>query len=167
MTMGSERELTPASTPQPSYTPVSIWWACWAGTWTAIVASGVAYLIAHRSTPPVRLRGLGLSLSAVALLHFYWTSVQFGTMIGAIMPGDAEYWIMGTYLPCGMALFHASNSRFYHVAKLQEGYIICSSGQAGSSDSKGKRRGVAWFRRLAYATQILVLVAVASLTQAW
>ncbi|KAL7649202.1 hypothetical protein ACMYSQ_012429 [Aspergillus niger] len=164
--MGSELGITAASMPQPAYTPVSIWWTCWAGTWTVIVASGVAYLIAHRNTPPLLLRGLGLSLSAVVLLHVYWASVQFGTMIGTIMPGDAEYWIMGTYLPCGIALFHASNSRFYHVAKLQEDYVIRSCGGIDlSSTSRGKLGAVDRFRRLAYTTKILVLVTVASLVQ--
>ncbi|GLA10376.1 hypothetical protein AnigIFM60653_004275 [Aspergillus niger] len=164
--MGSELGVTAASMPQPAYTPVSIWWTCWAATWTVIVASGMAYLIAHRSTPPLLLRGLGLSLSAVVVLHVYWASVQFGTMIGTIMPGDAEYWIMGTYLPCGIALFHASNSRFYHVAKLQEDYVIRSCGGIDlSSTSRGKLGVVDRFRRLAYTTKILVLVTMASLVQ--
>ncbi|BCR99996.1 uncharacterized protein AKAW2_50338S [Aspergillus luchuensis] len=163
--MGSELGVTAASTPQPAYTPVSIWWTCWAGTWTVIVASGVVYLIAHRNTPPLLLRGLGLSLSAVVMLHVYWASVQFGTMIGTIMPGDVEYWIMGTYLPCGIALFHASSSRFYHVAKLQEGYIIRSSGGNDLYSTRGKLGAVDRFRRLAYTTKILVLVTVASLVQ--
>jgi hypothetical protein len=43
-------------------------------------------------------------------------------MISAFMPKDAEYWIMGTYLPCGIALFHALNSWFLHVAKHQWKY---------------------------------------------
>ncbi|GLA79141.1 hypothetical protein AtubIFM55763_002062 [Aspergillus tubingensis] len=163
--MGCELGVTAASTPQPAYTPVSVWWACWAGAWTVIIASGMVYLIAHRNTPPLLLRGLGLSLSAVVLLHVYWASVQFGTMIGTIMPGDAEYWIMGTYLPCGIALFHASNSRFYHVAKLQEGYIIRSSGGNDLYSTRGKLGAVDRFRRLAYTTKILVLVTVASLVQ--
>ncbi|GJP87291.1 integral membrane protein [Aspergillus niger] len=163
--MGSELGVTAASTPQPAYTPVSIWWTCWAGTWTVIVASGVAYLVAHRNTPPLLLRGLGLSLSAVVMLHVYWTSVQFGTIIGTIMPGDAEYWVMGTYLPCGIALFHASNSRFYHVAKLQEGYIIRSSGGNDLYSTRSKLGVVDRFRRLAYTTKILVFVTVASLVQ--
>ncbi|KAI3056205.1 hypothetical protein CBS147353_11223 [Aspergillus niger] len=163
--MGSELGATAASTPQPAYTAVSISCACLAGTWTVVVASGMAYLIAHRNTPPLLLRGLGLSLSAVVMLHVYWTSVQFGTMIGTIMPGDAEYWVMGTYLPCGIALFHASNSRVYHVAKLQEGYIIRSSGGNDLYSTRGKLGVVDRFRRLAYTTKILVFVTVASLIQ--
>ncbi|GLA79153.1 hypothetical protein AtubIFM55763_002300 [Aspergillus tubingensis] len=86
-------------------------------------------------------------------------------MIGTIMPGDAEYWIMGTYLPCGIALFHASNSRFYNVAKLQEGYIIRSSGGNDLSSTRSKLGVVDQFRRLAYSTKILVLVTVTSLVQ--
>jgi hypothetical protein len=43
------------------------------------------------------------------------------------MPEDAEYWIMGTYLPYSIALFHTSNSWFLHVAKHQWKYTNHSS----------------------------------------
>ncbi|PYH67023.1 uncharacterized protein BO88DRAFT_427231 [Aspergillus vadensis CBS 113365] len=46
---------------------------------------------------------------------------------------------MGIYLPCGIALFHVLNSHFYHVAKLQEGYIIYNNNKIHlSSTSKDK-----------------------------
>ncbi|GIJ92762.1 hypothetical protein Asppvi_002040 [Aspergillus pseudoviridinutans] len=164
--MGWEPSINADSKPQPSYTPASIWWACWAGTWTAVVASGMAYLIAHRKTPTLRIRGIGLSLSSVALLHVYWTVVQFGMMIGVIMPEDAEYWIMGTYLPCGIALFHASNSRFLHVAKRQQKYADRSSRVLDSpADSEREVGVVSRFCRLQYTTRALVLTSVAILVQ--
>jgi hypothetical protein len=152
--------------PQPSYTPVSIWWTCWAGAWTAVVASGMAYLIAHRKTSTLRIRGIGLSLSAVALLHVYWTVVQFGTMIGAVMPEDAEYWIMGTYLPCGIALFHASNSRFLQVARRQQKYADRSGRVLDSPPDLEREVGVvSRFRRLHYTTRTLILTSIAILLQ--
>jgi hypothetical protein len=123
----------------------------------------MAYLIVHRNTPTVRIRGLGLSLSAVVLLHMYWASVQTGVMIGAMMPGDAQYWIMGTYLPCGMALFHASNSRFLHVAKLQKKYVQPRNSITGSPS---QRRGlISRFHRLAYTTKTLIIVGILMVVQ--
>ncbi|KAF5859916.1 hypothetical protein ETB97_002230 [Aspergillus alliaceus] len=160
--MGSELGITPDSKPQADYSPVSIWWACWAGVWTVAVAFGVAYLIVHRDMPTLRIRGLSLSLPAIVLLHLYWGCVQFGTMIGAIMPGDAQYWVMGIYLPWGISLFHASNSRFLHVAKLQKKYAHHDSRHPDPvPEVKPKGGLINRFRRLDYTKKILVCLAIA------
>ncbi|KAJ5578096.1 uncharacterized protein N7459_007060 [Penicillium hispanicum] len=163
--MGSELGVTASSEEQIDLSPVSIWWACWACIWTAAVALGVAFLIARRNSPILRIRGLGLSLSAIALLHIYWASCQFGTMIGTIMPGDVQYWVMGTYLPCGIALFHASNTRFLHVSKLQKRYIHGSRLLDSPSDWRPSRGLVGRFRRLSYNTKILITVGVGMFAQ--
>lgn len=87
-------------------------------------------------------------------------------MIGAIMPEDAEYWIMGTYLPCGIALFHASNSRFLHVAKHQRKYADRSGQHLDGPPNSVREVGVASrFRRLQYTTRTLVLTSIAILLQ--
>ncbi|KAE8153295.1 hypothetical protein BDV25DRAFT_169176 [Aspergillus avenaceus] len=160
--MGSELGITPDSKPQADYSPVSIWWACWAAVWTFAVALGMAYLIVHRDMPTLRIRGLGLSLSAVVLLHLYWGCVQFGTMIGAIMPGDAQYWVMGIYLPWGISLFHASNSRFLHVAKHQKQYAHHDSRQLEAVPNAPAKGGglINRFRRLEYTKKILVILGI-------
>ncbi|KAB8223241.1 hypothetical protein BDV33DRAFT_43923 [Aspergillus novoparasiticus] len=160
--MGSELGITPETKPQAVYTPVSIWWACWAGVWTTALVLGMLYLIANRNMPTLRIRGIGMSLSAIVLLHLYWASVQFGVMIGPIMPGDAQYWIMGTYLGCGIALFHASNTRFLHVAKHQRQFAHHGSRITESvPDEKPKSGLFVRFRRLEYTKRILILVAIA------
>lgn len=157
--MGSELGVHATSKPGILINSVTIWWACWACIWTTFLVAGMAYLIARRNTPILRIRGLGLSLSAIVLLHLYWFSCQFGLMIGALMPGDVEYWVMGTYLPCGIALFHASNSRFLHVAKLQKRYVDEGKSLLGSSpESKRKSGLVGRFRRLDYSTRVLITV---------
>jgi hypothetical protein len=93
----------------------------------------------------------------------YWIAVQFGVMIGAVMPGDVQYWIMGTYLPCGIALFHASNSRFLHVAKLQKKYVQPRNSICGRPSP---RRGlISRFHRLAYTTKILITVGISMVVQ--
>lgn len=157
--MGSELGLQASSKAQVLINPVTIWWACWACIWTTAVMAGMAFLIYHRRSPILRIRGLGLSLSAITLLHLYWFICQFGIMIGAMLPGDAQYWVMGTYLPCGIALFHASNARFLHVAKLQKKYIPEGKHLIESS-SDVKRRGglINRFRRLDHSSKILITV---------
>lgn len=164
--MGSEVGVSADSKPQPVINSVSIWWACWACAWTTAVVSGMGYLIAHRNAPTLRVRGIFLSLSAIVLLHLYWISVQFGVMVGPLMPGDAEYWIMGTYLPCGIALFHASNSRFLHVAKLQKKYAYRDTKLVDPTPSSGSKGGlIARFRRIDYNVRILIIVGAGMILQ--
>ncbi|KAJ5151449.1 uncharacterized protein N7482_010701 [Penicillium canariense] len=164
--MGSELGITAESQAAVNLSPVSIWWAVWAGVWTAAVAAGMVYLIINRDMPALRIRGLALSLSSIVLLHLYWLACQFGTMVGALMPGDGQYWIMGTYLPCGIALFHASNSRFLHVAKLQRKYAQHGFRFTDASpDEKPKTGLINRFRRLDYTTKILITVGAAMFAQ--
>ncbi|KAJ5623970.1 hypothetical protein N7510_000279 [Penicillium lagena] len=164
--MGSEQGVNADSTPELRFTPLGIWWTCWACVWTVPIAIGIAYLIAHRNTPPLRVRGLGLSLSAIVLLHFYWMSVQFHSTFDAVEPQVSEYWIMGTWLPCGIALFHASNSRFLHVAMLQKKYA-----QPGNRlidypfTSRSKSGLINRFRRLSYTSKVLIVVGISMFIQ--
>lgn len=167
--MGSELGVNPDSKPQASYDPVSIWWATWAAVWTCAVASGMAFLVIRRQSPVLRVRGIWLSFAAIVFLHLYWASVQFGTMIGAIMPGDAQYWIMGLWLPWGIALFHAYNTRFLHVAKQQKKYAHPDHRPFRPMplplDSKGKGSLMARFRALDYNTRTLIVVGIAMVFQ--
>lgn len=164
--MGSELNVHADSKAELVISPVTIWWAVWTCVWTSAVGLGMWYLISHRNSPILRIRGLGLSLSAVILLHIYWILVQLGLMYGALAPGDAEYWIMGLYLPCGISLFHASNSRFLHVAKLQKKYVDGGKALLSSTpEPKGQGGLVNRFRNLAYNTRILILVGAGILLQ--
>lgn len=159
--MGSELGVTADSKPELIINSVTIWWACWTCIWTAVVALGIAYLVAHRNSPTLRIRGLGLSISAVVFLHIYWISVQLGLMYGPLFPGDCEYWLMGTWLPCGFAIFHASNSRFLHVAKHQKKFLGSSIRVLDSPPNpEHKPSLVARFRRLSYTTKILIVVGI-------
>ena len=156
--MGSELGVKPDSKAQALITPVSIWWVCWCAVWSLTVLAGVSYLIANRNASTLRIRGLGLSLSAIFFLHLFSICPQIGLMIGPIMPGDVQFWVMGTWLPCGIALFHASNTRFLHVAKLQKKYFRPESRLSVSrTDAKGKGL-LARFRRLSYDSKILMIV---------
>ncbi|KJZ72679.1 hypothetical protein HIM_07871 [Hirsutella minnesotensis 3608] len=157
--MGSEFGLQPDSKPEAQLGAVGTFWICWTCIWTLLVAAGMAFLVSRRHTPLLRIRGLGLSLVAIALLHLYWLSVQLGYVLGPITPGDGEYWIMGIYLPFGIALFHASNSRFLHVAKAQKKYALHRISLVDGPTISNRRRGIlARFRRLDYTSKILTLV---------
>lgn len=159
--MGSELGLHADSKPGIIINSITIWWACWTCIWTVVVALGIAYLVVHRNSPTLRIRGLGLSLSAVVFLHIYWASVQLGLMYGPLFPGDCEYWLMGTWLPCGFAIFHTSNSRFLHVAKHQKKFVWSSSRLLDSPPDREHKPGlVGRFRRLSYTTKILTVVGI-------
>lgn len=152
--MGSELGVTATSKPKPHVDSVGIWWACWACIWTATVVAGMAFLIRNRNLPILRVRGLGLSLFAITLLHLYWISGQLAYIIGAMGPPDAEYWIMGTYFPFGIALFHASNTRFLHVAKRQEKFA-----RRRNAGLKPRGKGfINRFKRMDYTSKMCILV---------
>ncbi|KAF7714890.1 Uncharacterized protein PECH_007867 [Penicillium ucsense] len=164
--MGSELGLTADTQAQLDLSPVSIWWVVWGCVWTAFVAAGMAYLIVNRDMPTLRIRGLALSLSSIVLLHLFGWVCQFGLLIGAIMPGDTQYWVMGTWLPCGIALFHASNSRFLHVASLQRKFAVQGHRPLDTlPDAKLKPGLINRFRRLTYTTKIVITVGAAMVAQ--
>lgn len=89
-------------------------------------------------------------------------------MIGAMMPGDTQYWVMGLYLPCGIALFHASNARFLHVAKLQKKYT--SEGKHLIEESAQIKHGkglINRFRRLDFNSKTFITVGAGMFIQVW
>lgn len=111
-----------------------IFWVVFCCSWTAILAAGASFLWRRRDMPLLKVRGLGFSLSAVACLHVYWMAVQFAYIV-LPFPKQAEYWIMGIYLPFGIALFHAANSRFLHVAREQRKFLLQAGGISSSTSS--------------------------------
>ncbi|KAJ6084041.1 hypothetical protein N7486_010841 [Penicillium sp. IBT 16267x] len=163
--MGSELGITASTAELINLSPVSIWWATWACFWTLAVVSGAIYLILNRNVPTVRIRGLGLSLSAIGLLHLYWGVCQFGTMMGALLPGDAQYWIMGTFLPLGLSLFHASNARFLHVAKLQKKYAQYGHDLFEIRPQEAPKGLINRFRALKYNTKVFIIVGIGMFIQ--
>lgn len=153
--MGSELGLT-ADTPHAlKLDGLAIFYAAFACVWTLFLLAGAVFLLRRRDNPVLRIRGIPLSLCAVAFLHGYFISVQLGYMTGPVMPGDAEYWIMGTWLPLGIALFHASNSRFLHVAKAQRRFLQVENNEKPKSTSKGL---IARFRRQDHTKKVFILV---------
>ncbi|RFU81656.1 regulator of g signaling superfamily [Trichoderma arundinaceum] len=158
--MGSELGLTADSKPGPRLNGVGIWWICWATGWTLLLVWGMGFLLYQRRMPMLKIRGIGMSLCAITLLHLYWISVQLGYVLGPLYPGDTQYWIMGTYLPLGIGLFHASNTRFLYVAQRQKQYIDRANILNAPITSKSSNNGgaIGRFRRLDHTTKVVVLV---------
>lgn len=153
--MGSELGLTADTERALKLDGLAIFYGVFACVWTLCLLAGAVFLVLRRDSPVLRIRGIPLSLCAVGFLHCYFISVQLGYMTGPVMPGDAEYWIMGTWLPLGIALFHASNTRFLHVARAQRRFV------QPSSDEKPKQNGtglIARFRKLDHTRKVFILV---------
>lgn len=124
-----------------NYTPKTIFLAAWATAWTVCLLSGMGFLWARRHLPLVKVRGIGLSFVVVAFLHVYYLSIQY-SQLWTSFPEQAEYWVMGLYLPIGIALFHAANSRFLHVARQQRRF---AAGPGRRQQLEGERPN--WFGR--------------------
>ncbi|ROT41977.1 hypothetical protein SODALDRAFT_268690 [Sodiomyces alkalinus F11] len=156
---------------------LGVFWTAFASGWTALLIAGMAFLHRRRHMPILRIRGLPLSFCAILFLHAYWLAVQLGYVYGHLMPNGVEYWIMGIYFPFGVALFHASNSQFLHVAKRQKKYaqlaLPAGSGKkpgqhqrqqhqqqqlAKKKTSSSKWPLVGKFRRYDYTTKMLAVV---------
>lgn len=130
--------------------PVGIWWIGFVIGWTLLLFSGMGFLFYKRHAPSAKVRGIWVPFAAVIALHLYWCSVNLGYIYGPIFPGEAEFWVMGIYLPLGYALFHASNSRFLQVAQVQQQYAT-SFGLAEAMDRQrmtsapvGRHKGPRW-----------------------
>lgn len=152
--MGSELGLTADTPHELKLDGLAIFYGVFACAWTLCLAVGAIFLYRRRDSPVLRIRGILLSFCAVGFLHCYFISVQLGYMTGPVMPGDAEYWIMGTWLPLGIALFHASNSRFLHIAKKQRRFV-----QKMDEKPKPSEKGLlARFRRQSHTRKVFLLV---------
>ncbi|KZL85530.1 regulator of g protein signaling superfamily [Colletotrichum incanum] len=171
MDSGIEPAPTPTPAPAPAFNtePAALFWLVWAGVWTVTVLCGMAFLFSNRKMPFLRIRGLALSFGAVTMLHLYWMSVQIGLSVGQFVPDGAEFWVMGLYLPFGIALFHASNSRFLHVAKAQRKYAekrFCPPSKPQSPACNCIDKTLAGrLRKLDYTTKMLAVVCTGMLVQ--
>ncbi|KAJ5937848.1 hypothetical protein N7454_004190 [Penicillium verhagenii] len=114
-------------TSPPNWDGVGVFYISFCVVWTVLLLAGMVFCLINRHIPILRVRGLPLSFSAIALLHVYWISGQIAYPINktvqTVLFYDIRYFSMGIYLPLGIALFHASNIRFLHVAKMQKQYV--------------------------------------------
>ncbi|KAF2853122.1 hypothetical protein T440DRAFT_487597 [Plenodomus tracheiphilus IPT5] len=102
-----------------TYTSVAI-------VWNLAIVAALSFLWTHRSQPSLRIRRLPLLFAGILSLHTYGCFVLFLYMMGSNFTCNAEFWIMSIYLPLGIALFHASNSQFLHLASRQKQFAHMS-----------------------------------------
>ncbi|TLS24185.1 hypothetical protein PpBr36_09133 [Pyricularia pennisetigena] len=151
--------------PQLNTGPVSIFFMVWGVTWTMLLVLGMAFLYYNRAMPLVRIRGLRLTFAAVILLHLYWIVVQFGVLIFELVPPEVMFWIMGLYVPWGIALFHASNSRFLYVAEAQKRFVGKTPVVREKPSTSRDETLLGKFWRLEYERRIVVVVCVGMVLQ--
>jgi fatty acid desaturase len=152
----------------PKWDRVGVFYISFCATWTFIVVTGMAFCWYNRNLPIMRVRGLPLAFGSVIFLHLYWIMAQITYPIGATMPiviaYDVQYFVMGTWFPLGIALFHASNLRFLRVARLQKQYTL--------TEVKTKRgcngAHTSWFckiRNLNYDTKVMSFISTGMVIQ--
>ncbi|KAH7255965.1 hypothetical protein BKA59DRAFT_490166 [Fusarium tricinctum] len=150
--------------PHARFEGVGIVWIAFSAVWTILLVAGMAFLYRRRDMPILRIRGLLISFGAVILLHLYWLAVQWVYVVALLFPPAVEFWIMSLWLPFGIALFHASNSRFLYVAKSQK-KLFASDNARPKSEQVKKRGLIGRYCSLDYTNRMLVLVGLGMLFQ--
>jgi hypothetical protein len=91
------------------------------------LAVGMTLLWNNRYQPSLRMRRVPLLLAGVTSLHIYGSISLLVHPLGANISCGLEFWIMSIWLPFGIALFHASNSQFLHLASRQKQFARMST----------------------------------------
>ncbi|PSN73486.1 hypothetical protein BS50DRAFT_483289 [Corynespora cassiicola Philippines] len=95
--------------------------------WTVALFGAMLFLHVHRHLPCLRIRRLPLVFVGVLSIHVYGFLCLIGYCLSPILSCTAEFWVMSIFLPFGLAVFHAANSQFLHIASRQKQYAHMSS----------------------------------------
>ncbi|KAI2776424.1 hypothetical protein F4815DRAFT_484683 [Daldinia loculata] len=156
-------------TSPPNFDRVGMFYVAFCATWTFLLILGMVFLIANRSNPILKVRGIGLSLTAIAFLHVYWILAQITYPVGLTMPiivaYTVQYFFMGIWFPLGVATFHASNTRFLYVAKMQKRYTESADLQKKPGCNGESTSWLCRLRNLDYPTRILIYIGLGIIVQ--
>lgn len=156
-------------TSAPTWDTLGIFYISFCAIWTSLVLSGMIFLWVNRKNPILKIRGLPLSFGAIILLHMYWILAQITYPIAHTMPlvlaYDIQYFIMGIYFPLGIALFHASNLRFLHIAKLQKQFTHPDLRRKASGCNGAKTSWLCRLRNLPYTARIMTFIGIGMVAQ--
>ena len=94
-------------------------YAALAISWTVILYSGIAWLIAHRQLPYLKMRNIPLAVAATSFLHVYLVKIMLAYTTNGHFLCSAEFWIMSIYLPFGIALFQANQVQLLSISTQQ------------------------------------------------
>jgi hypothetical protein len=158
---------------QPSnWDRVGIFFVTFAAVWTTIVASGMVFCLWNRHIPALKIRSLPLAFAGITLLHLYWCMAQIVYPIGGTMPMaiayTVQYFIMGTWFPLGIALFHAANLKFLRVVEMQKQFESSAPQtriRAGEGRTQSHRSWMGRWRSIKAENKVLVLIGVAMVCQ--
>lgn len=155
----------------PNWDRVGVFYISFCATWTALLLAGMVVCWFFRRSPVIRVRGISLSFSAIALLHIYWILGQITYPIGKTMPMviayDVQYFFMGAYYPMGIALFHASNLRFLHVAKRQKESFAHPEPRPQRGCNGAHSSWLCRVRNMEYTRKVLLFIGIGVILQVW
>ncbi|KAI5456739.1 regulator of G protein signaling superfamily [Mariannaea sp. PMI_226] len=146
--------------PKANLDAVGIFWIVFCLSWTIILCCGMIFLWRRRHMPMLKIRGLGISFTAILFLHMYWGAVQTGYCYLPLCPPVIVYMIMSIWLPFGIALFNASNSRFLHIAQKQRDLFAAEKSPRETSKREKPTTLLGRFRNVDYSKKILILVGI-------
>lgn len=138
-------------------------------TWTTMVLAGMVFCWWNRKSPVMKVRGMALSFPGIVLLHLYWCMAQIVYPVGRTMPMviayDVQYFIMGTWYPLGIALFHAANLRFFHIAKLQKQFTHPALQRHVDGCNGGRTSILCRLRNTPYTFRIMFFIGIGMVAQ--
>jgi hypothetical protein len=110
--------------------------------WNVTLASGMAYLWSKRQLPSLRIRRIPLLLVGVFFLHSYAMLCLIAYPISEYISCTLEFWVMSVLVPFGIALFHAANSQFLHMASRQKQFARMSTLKDHKSIDEEKAKAI-------------------------
>jgi hypothetical protein len=142
--------------------------------WNIALAGGMAFLWHKRQLPSLRIRRIPLLLVGVFFLHVYAMLCLIAYPISEYISCTLEFWVMSILVPLGIALFHAANSQFLHMASRQKQFARMSTLKDHKSIDEDKAQAIAnsrWRRiwagveRADNINQTLIMIGVGMVVQ--
>jgi hypothetical protein len=134
-------------------------------SWTVILFSGVAWLVAHRRLPYLKMRNIPLAVAATSFLHVYLVKIFLAYTTNGHFLCSAEFWIMSIYLPVGIALFQANMVQLLSISTQQRKLLEGDRIRASSQHQPGVRGLWSRWRGLTAVKQTYVFIGVGMLVQ--
>jgi hypothetical protein len=97
--------------------------------WTVILYTGITWLILNRNLYFLKIRNIFLGIVSTTFLHLYLVKIFLAYITNGNFSCGAEFWIMSTYLPFGIALFQANMVQLHSISGRQR-KLLQGQGQA-------------------------------------
>jgi hypothetical protein len=134
-------------------------------SWTVILYSGVAWLVAHRQMPYLKMRNIPLAIAAISFLHVYLVKIFLAYTTNGHFLCSAEFWIMSIYLPFGIALFQANMVQLLSISTQQRKLLEGDRTRESSHHQPGVRGLWSRWRSLTALKQTYVFIGIGMLLQ--